>query len=317
MVQPDTLQFTLDTVDNQRLALLCGETHKHIAIIEKFFGVNITMRGNQFKVKGEPDAIIQTQIAIEQLYNDTKKSQQFSKDQIYLTLTSTQKSWDKSTASSHPGTYQCGPIQAKSKNQEQYLHNIEHHDITFAIGPSGTGKTYLAAAYAAHALQMHSVQRIILVRPAVEAGEKLGFLPGDLSEKVDPYLRPLLDAITDLMSPERVNKLIEKQVIEVAPLAYMRGRTLNNAFIILDEAQNTTTAQMKMFLTRVGFGAKVVITGDVSQIDLPSHQQSGLQHAVKVLSDIDQIAFSYLQSKDVIRHPIVEAIVNAYECHEK
>lgn len=313
----DTLQFALDTVDNQRLALLCGETHKHIRLIEKFFDVKITLRGSQFKIKGPPDAIIQTQIAIEQLYHDTKKTTQFNKEHIYLTLTSTQKAWDKSTASTQPENYQCGAIQAKSKNQERYLYDIEHHDITFAIGPSGTGKTYLAAAYAAHALQMHSVQRIILVRPAVEAGEKLGFLPGDLSEKVDPYLRPLLDAITDLMSPERVNKLIEKQVIEIAPLAYMRGRTLNNAFIILDEAQNTTTAQMKMFLTRIGFGAKVVITGDISQIDLPSHQQSGLQHAVKVLSDVDQIAFSYLQSKDVIRHPIVEAIVNAYERHEK
>jgi phosphate starvation-inducible protein PhoH and related proteins len=316
LTEAHKLKFELKPLDNERLALVCGQTHKFIKIIETFFNVKISSRGNSFKISGSSDAIIMTQLAIEQLYADTEGNRCLTADNIHLTLASIEKSWGSETASTSSSLSFCGHVTAKSKNQQEYLENIKTHDITFAIGPSGTGKTYLAAAVATDALQMNEVKRIILIRPAVEAGEKLGFLPGDLSEKVDPYLRPLLDSITSLMTPEKVNKLLEKNIIEIAPLAYMRGRTLNEAFIILDEAQNTTKEQMKMFLTRVGFGSKVIITGDISQIDLPKNQVSGLKHAVEVLADIDMISFTYLKSKDVIRHPIVEAIVNAYERHE-
>ena len=207
-------------------------------------------------------------------------------------------------------------VTAKTYNQEQYISNIKNHEVNFAIGPSGTGKTFLAAAYAINELMNNNVKRLILVRPAVEAGEKLGFLPGDLNQKVDPYLKPLLDSLAYLISAEKINYYIEKNIIEIAPLAYMRGRTLKDSFIILDEAQNTTKEQMKMFLTRIGFGSKTIVTGDISQIDLPKHELSGLKHVINILSDVDEISFTYLKPQDIIRHPIVEKIVSAYEKHE-
>ena len=214
-------------------------------------------------------------------------------------------------------TKQGAPLRPRTVGQKIYVDTIRHHSITFGIGPAGTGKTYLAVALAAFALRNHDVQRIILVRPAVEAGEKLGFLPGDLSQKVDPYLRPLYDALFEMLGFEKVEKLIERNVIEVAPLAYMRGRTLNDAFIILDESQNTTIEQMKMFLTRIGFNSKAVITGDVTQIDLPRNTKSGLRHAIEVLADVEEISFNFFHSEDVVRHPVVARIVNAYEAWEE
>jgi phosphate starvation-inducible PhoH-like protein len=210
-----------------------------------------------------------------------------------------------------------GLIKARNKNQQSYIHNILHNDISFGVGVAGTGKTYLAVACAVEALERQEVRRILLTRPAVEAGEKLGFLPGDLSQKVDPYLRPLYDALFEMLGFEKVEKLIERNVIEIAPLAYMRGRTLNDAFIILDESQNTTVEQMKMFLTRIGFNARAVITGDITQVDLPKGQTSGLRHAMDVLVDIDGISFDFFQSKDVVRHPVVARIIDAYDAHEK
>ena len=313
-----SLKCTLHPSDNNRLSSLCGQMHCNIKIIEKYLSVRIRSRGDTFKISGSSDAILLTQMVLEQLYADTQKHSTLNNEHIHLTISELQKSWDKNTASvptDASRTY-CGHVRAKSKNQQIYLKNIQNHDINFAIGPSGTGKTFLAAAVAVDALLMQEVKRIILIRPAVEAGEKLGFLPGDLNQKVDPYLRPLLDSITDLMHADKVNKLLEDNTIEIAPLAYMRGRTLNDAFIILDEAQNTTKEQMKMFLTRIGFGSRAIITGDISQIDLPKNQESGLKHAVDILSELDQISFTYLKSHDVIRHPIVEAIVNAYDKHE-
>jgi phosphate starvation-inducible PhoH-like protein len=312
-----SVKLKLEPDNNERLASLCGHLHNNIKIIESFFHVTISSRGNSFKIVGSSDEIILAQIALETLYKDTDKYNELSADHIHLSISEIKKSWDQDRPSEKDTKTLCGYVKAKSKNQHAYLENIHNNDITFAIGPSGTGKTFLAAAVAVDSLQMNHVKRIILIRPAVEAGEKLGFLPGDLNQKVDPYLRPLLDSIISLMNVEKVDKLLEKNIIEIAPLAYMRGRTLNEAFIILDEAQNTTKEQMKMFLTRIGFGSKVIITGDISQIDLPKNQESGLKNAIKVLADIDQISFTYLQSKDVIRHPIVEAVVNAYEKHEK
>ena len=311
------VKVKLDPTDNKRLAALCGEIHKNIKFIEEFFEVSISSRGNSFKIYGDTNAVVMAQLALENLYKDTETKSNLDNDHIHLTLSGIKKTWNHKNTKVEDSKTLCGYVKAKSQNQIPYLNNINNNDITFAIGPSGTGKTFLAAAVAVDALLMNEVKRIILIRPAVEAGEKLGFLPGDLHQKVDPYLRPLLDSIISLMNVEKVDRLLEKNIIEIAPLAYMRGRTLNEAFIILDEAQNTTKEQMKMFLTRIGFGSKVIITGDISQIDLPKNQESGLKNAINVLADIDKISFTYLKSKDVIRHPIVEAVVNAYDKHEK
>lgn len=311
------VKVKLEPADNKRLATLCGELHRNIKYIEEFFDVSISSRGNSFKITGDNKAIIMAQSALETLYKDTATKSNLDNDYIHLSLSGIKKTWNNETTEIEDSKTLCGYVKAKSKNQTTYLNNINNNDITFAIGPSGTGKTFLAAAVAVDALLMNEVKRIILIRPAVEAGEKLGFLPGDLHQKVDPYLRPLLDSIISLMNVEKVDRLLEKNIIEVAPLAYMRGRTLNEAFIILDEAQNTTKEQMKMFLTRIGFGSKVIVTGDISQIDLPKNQESGLKNAINILSNIDKISFTYLKSKDVIRHPIVEAVVNAYDKHEK
>lgn len=309
------VEIVLDDASNERLAILCGKMHKNIKIIENFFNVTILCRGNTFILDGNKNSILLSQQALEKLYQITAEHE-ISNEIIHLCLLEIKNNVAISTVKQQHIRIDRGIIKAKTQNQNIYLRNIENNDINFVIGPAGTGKTYLAAAAAVSSLLNKEVERIILVRPAVEAGEKLGFLPGDLSEKVDPYVRPLLDAINNFISASRVAIMIEKNIIEVAPLAYMRGRTLNNSFVILDEAQNTSKEQMKMFLTRIGFGSRIIITGDISQIDLPKQQISGLKDAIEVLDNISGLSFTYLKSVDVVRHPLVAEIVNAYERHE-
>lgn len=316
MQKDSVIELQTTVPDGIDLALLCGELNLHIKIISKFFNVKITSRGQDFKIKGAEST--EAQDAIIQLVETIAAGDLISKakvyDIIYAVARNSKEAYiAKSTATNKAIAKYLAP---KSKNQEIYLNNIYKHDINFVIGPSGTGKTYIAAAAAVHNLLANNVNKIILVRPAVEAGEKLGFLPGDIQEKVDPYLRPLLDAISSLLTIEKVNKLLEKNIIEIAPLAFMRGRTLNDAFIILDEAQNTSKEQMKMFLTRIGFGSKAIVTGDISQIDLPNHQVSGLNNAINILSNIPAISFTYLNAIDVVRHPIITEIINAYDNYE-
>jgi phosphate starvation-inducible PhoH-like protein len=309
--RPVELRFT--PVDNQRLANLCGVLDENLRQIETALDVTIARRGERFTVRGEPTQTAKAARALERFYSDA--SHNLSVDDVQLALIELrapparepETSDDPVLATRKPD------LRGRTPNQRAYLHNILGHDITFAIGPAGTGKTYLAVACAADALERDAVKRIVLVRPAVEAGERLGFLPGDLAQKVDPYLRPLYDALYDLLGYDKVAKLFERSAIEIAPLAYMRGRTLNHSFIILDEAQNTTPEQMKMFLTRMGFGSKAVVTGDVTQVDLPRGHASGLVEARKILADVRGIAFSTFTSKDVVRHPLVQRIVDAYE----
>ena len=286
--------------------------------IERFFSISIKNRGHNFIIKGDEEKIIQAQLTLEQLYQNTIDIEHIDIDEIRLLMCEINKSSQEKSISKKYASIigKSLNVTAKTYNQEQYISNIKNHEVNFAIGPSGTGKTFLAAAYAINELMNNNVKRLILVRPAVEAGEKLGFLPGDLNQKVDPYLKPLLDSLAYLISAEKINYYIEKNIIEIAPLAYMRGRTLKDSFIILDEAQNTTKEQMKMFLTRIGFGSKTIVTGDISQIDLPKHELSGLKHVINILSDVDEISFTYLKPQDIIRHPIVEKIVSAYEKHE-
>jgi phosphate starvation-inducible PhoH-like protein len=312
-----TIQLTPE--DNRRLAVLCGELDEHIRQLEQFYGVEIHRRHHQFQIIGAHDAVIVASQAIQWLYQETANDTELNPADIHLLLreniTLTPSSAQAEDKQIQIRTKQ-GHIRGRGANQQLYLRNITSHTINFGIGPAGTGKTYLAVACAVEALDKGLVQRLILVRPAVEAGEKLGFLPGDLTQKVDPYLRPLYDALFEMMGVEKVTKLLERNVIEIAPLAYMRGRTLNDAFIILDESQNTTKEQMKMFLTRIGFGSTVVITGDLTQIDLPKHVPSGLKHALHVLREVVGISFTLFQSRDVVRHPLVQSIVEAYEVHE-
>ena len=302
------MKFTLDIQSSEQLANICGVFDKNLDYIASNLNINVSNKGSDFKIKGE-----NTPLAVSVLQDLLTLSESKAIDfgDVDLCIQSlnnpngTTKSVTIKTSRKH--------INIRSTNQQKYVNAIIENDAVFAIGPAGTGKTYLAVARAVEALDSSNIKRIVLVRPAVEAGEKLGFLPGDLSEKVDPYLRPIYDALYEFIGFERVNRLIEKQVIEVAPLAFMRGRTLNEAYIILDEAQNTTIPQMKMFLTRMGFGSKMVITGDITQIDLPVPNQSGLIDAIKILHNIENIAFCNFDAHDVVRHQLVKKIVSAYD----
>jgi phosphate starvation-inducible PhoH-like protein len=319
---PNQLQFTLEPDDNDRLASLCGQFDEHLRQIERRLGVEITNRGNRFQVIGSGRPAEAARRLIESLFEATG-SEILTPERVHLSLqeTSIADMLERSIAmpEDEGGLIRTkrGVVKARGTNQLRYLKNIQGHDINFGIGPAGTGKTYLAVACAVDALEREQVKRLILARPAVEAGEKLGFLPGDMAQKVDPYLRPLYDALYEMLGFERVAKLMERNVIEVAPLAFMRGRTLNDSFIILDEAQNTTIEQIKMFLTRVGFGSKAVVTGDITQIDLPRNKESGLRHVLEVLREVDGISFTFFTAQDVVRHPLVQRIVSAYEAHER
>lgn len=323
--QTQELALTLEPNDARRLATLCGQFDSHIKQIEERLNVEIRHRGNQFSFVGSANETKAANQVLAQLYQDTDQHMELTPDDVHLaiqesamngTAEAANDQVDKAIADASMIKTKKGTIKPRGDAQQQYVKAVRINDINFGIGPAGTGKTYLAVACAVEALIQDQIERILLVRPAVEAGEKLGFLPGDLAQKVDPYLRPLYDALYEMLGFETVGKLIEKSVIEVAPLAYMRGRTLNNAFVILDESQNTTREQMKMFLTRIGFGSTAVITGDPSQIDLPRGQASGLNHAISVLKGVDGISFSHFTSKDVVRHPIVQRIVDAYEKFE-
>jgi phosphate starvation-inducible PhoH-like protein len=312
--------IVLEPEDSKRLASLCGPFDDNIRQIERRLGVEITYRNNQFKILGDPLRAAGAGELLKLLYIETQvvkgRVPELEAEKVHLAIQEA-KCLERAEAG-HYGKevhvkVKRGIIKPRNPNQSQYVANIVNHDITFGIGPAGTGKTYLAVACAVDALERREVRRILLTRPAVEAGEKLGFLPGDLSQKVDPYLRPLYDALFEMLGFEKVEKLIERNVIEVAPLAYMRGRTLNDAFIILDESQNTTVEQMKMFLTRIGFNSKAVVTGDITQIDLPRHTRSGLRHAIEVLSGVNELSFNFFNANDVVRHPVVARIVMAYE----
>jgi phosphate starvation-inducible protein PhoH and related proteins len=308
--------FTLEPFEPLRFANLCGALDEHLRLIEQRMSIEIRNRGNQFELLGAQATVRAAEQLILRLYRETV-AHELSPDVIHLFLQeSAEEHLPQSSAPSLALRTRKGMIRPRGTNQQRYVKSVLEHDINFGIGPAGTGKTYLAVACAVDALEREQIRRILLVRPAVEAGEKLGFLPGDLAQKIDPYLRPLYDALYEMLGFEQVNKLIEKQVIEVAPLAYMRGRTLNNSFIILDESQNTTVEQMKMFLTRIGFGSTAVITGDITQIDLPRGTKSGLNHVIEVLQGVPGIAFTHFQSKDVVRHPLVQRIVEAYERYE-
>lgn len=314
-------EITLLPADNQRLSNFCGQLDTHIRQIEQRLHVDIANRSNHFKITGL-DTAVKAACAVMQKLFELAAKEEITPEQVHLSLQDAsidQLLQPVAFIKSDPVSIKTkrGVIRGRGENQQDYLRKILNHDINFGVGPAGTGKTFLAVACAVEALQNETVRRIILVRPAVEAGEKLGFLPGDMAQKVDPYLRPLYDALYDMLGFERVEKLLEKNVIEVAPLAFMRGRTLNDSFIILDEAQNTTTEQIKMFLTRVGFGSTAVITGDVTQIDLPSEKMSGLKHVLKVLKDVEGISFTFFGVRDVVRHPLVQRIVAAYDLYEQ
>jgi phosphate starvation-inducible PhoH-like protein len=311
-------RFTLEPFEARRFANLCGQFDEHLRLLEQRLDVEIRNRGNQFELIGEPGATHSTELLLRRLYRETKATE-LSPDMVHLFLQeSAVEALDDPANNEVAVTLRTrkGVIRPRGLNQQKYVKAVLANDINFGIGPAGTGKTYLAVACAVDALEREQVRRILLVRPAVEAGEKLGFLPGDLAQKIDPYLRPLYDALYEMLGFEHVAKLIERQVIEIAPLAYMRGRTLNNSFIILDESQNTTVEQMKMFLTRIGFGSTAVITGDITQVDLPKGTRSGLAHVMDVLKDVPGISFTHFKPKDVVRHPLVQRIVEAYERFE-
>ncbi|HZX81590.1 MAG TPA: PhoH family protein [Lysobacter sp.] len=310
--------FVLDPPDHERLANLAGPFDAHLRMLELRLGVQIANRGNVFRVTGPAQAAQHADRLIHELWQDTE-NETLSEPAIHLRLSESgveQRMAEAVEPQEVVIRVKRGNLRARGENQARYLHAIATHDINFGIGPAGTGKTFLAVASAVEALNSSRVQRIVLVRPAVEAGEKLGFLPGDLTQKVDPYLRPLYDALYEMLGVEKVAKLLERNVIEIAPLAYMRGRTLNDAYVILDEAQNTTVEQMKMFLTRIGFGSTAVVTGDMTQIDLPKAQKSGLKDAIEVLRGVEGISFTFFESRDVVRHPLVARIVNAYDARD-
>ena len=311
-MKPKSLDIVLDPVDNTRLANLCGALDENLRQIEAAYDVVVGRRGERFRISGAAAQAAAT--ALRHFYDQAQEPPTIDEVQLGLVELANRTQ----SAQPAPGLLtRKADLHGRTPRQTQYLRQIQEHDITLGIGPAGTGKTYLAVASAVDAFERDLVSRIVLTRPAVEAGERLGFLPGDLSQKVDPYLRPLYDALYDLMGFDKVGKMFERQAIEVAPLAYMRGRTLNHAFIILDEAQNTTPEQMKMFLTRIGIGAKAVITGDVTQIDLARGQKSGLIEAREILKEVRGIAFTDFLAEDVVRHPLVARIVAAYEKHEQ
>ena len=331
MNRPNTLpsahSISLEPNDARRLASLCGQLDENLRLIEQRLNVEIRSRDNYFSVHGDNQAAKCALDAIYDLYQLTAHHPELPIEEVHLSLRQheREKPMTQSASTLKPTENvesfsvirtKKGNIKPRGLNQQRYVRAIQTHDINFGIGPAGTGKTYLAVACAVEALLRDEVERILLVRPAVEAGERLGFLPGDLAQKVDPYLRPLYDALHEMLGFETVAKLQERNVIEIAPLAYMRGRTLNGAYIILDESQNTTREQMKMFLTRIGFGSTAVITGDTSQIDLPKGVRSGLVHAREVLSNVDEISFTNFESRDVVRHPVVQSIVDAYDAFE-
>ena len=309
----------LEPADNSRLANLCGQFDEHLRQIERRLNVEIASRGNRFRVTGRPGAAEVGGNVLSRLFEMTGQErldpervhmllQESFMDDVNDDISDTDEAQEEVTIQTRRKL-----IRPRGANQTAYIRNIRIHDLAFGIGPAGTGKTYLAVAAAVDALESEDVRRIVLVRPAVEAGERLGFLPGDLSQKVDPYLRPMYDALYDMIGAERVTRLIERNVIEIAPLAFMRGRSLNESFVILDEAQNTSVEQMKMFLTRIGFGSRAVVTGDVTQIDLPNGQMSGLRNATEVLQNVEGVSFTYFTPKDVVRHQLVQRIVKAYE----
>ncbi|OAI49104.1 hypothetical protein AYO45_03470 [Gammaproteobacteria bacterium SCGC AG-212-F23] len=306
--------LTLAPEDNKRLMSLCGKHDEHLQLIEKRLNVDIKQRGFHFSLSGTLDSVKQARNALITLYKEALSHKMLTNAEVHIYLRSLTPDQQESRMEIRT---KLETIIARGENQIRYLQSIQKHDINFGIGPAGTGKTYLAVASAVNALETERVSRIILVRPIVEAGEKLGFLPGDLAQKVNPYLRPLYDALYEMLGFDTVNHYIETNIIELAPLAYMRGRTLNDSFIILDEGQNTTTEQMKMFLTRIGFNSKVIITGDITQIDLSNRKDSGLVHAFEVLKDTAGISFTEFQAGDVVRHPLVQSIVEAYEKHDK
>ncbi len=330
-------EFALEPADNRRLASLCGPLEANLRLVESRMGVQIRRHGHSFRVKGERAA--STESVLRDLFAQTQHHE-VTPEQVHLCLVEHASELvddEDDSVALVPANRQTGldeedrddgrtvrgvyarreAIRARGRHQREYLANIHHHDLTFGIGPAGTGKTYLAVACAVEALMAERVRRIVLVRPAVEAGERLGFLPGDMAQKVDPYLRPMYDALYEMMGYERVARFIERNAIEVAPLAFMRGRSLNESFIILDEAQNSTIEQMKMFLTRIGFGSRAVVTGDLTQTDLPPGRMSGLHHAQQVLRGVAGVAFTIFDAADVVRHPLVQRIVQAYENHER
>jgi len=312
----ESLDIDLSPVDNLRLANLCGPLNDHLRQIESRLGVEINNRNHHFQLIGEPEGLRIVVEVLKNLYAATEKEElTASKINLFLQDSGVEQLTTKKQIDVEQWSLQLrkGIIKARGENQINYLRNVKQHDLNLGIGPAGTGKTYLAVACAVEALENERVQRLVLVRPAVEAGERLGFLPGDLAQKIDPYLRPMYDALYEMLGFDRVVKLMEKNAIEIAPLAYMRGRTLNDAFILLDEAQNTTCEQMKMFLTRIGFGSTAVVTGDVTQVDLPRGTRSGLRHAVEVLKDVDGVSMTFFNARDVVRHPLVQRIVNAYD----
>jgi phosphate starvation-inducible PhoH-like protein len=312
-----TRDVLLAPADNVRLVELCGPLDEHLRLIESRLGVEVRRRGNRFQLIGLAPAIERAESVLQGLYARAQR-EPVDSERVHIALQELDMNAggaDLTPAAADELKVRTarGAIRARGTNQTEYLTHVRTHDLTFGIGPAGTGKTYLAVACAVEALQSDKVRRIVLVRPAVEAGERLGFLPGDLSQKVDPYLRPMYDALYEMLGFERVAKLIERNIIEVAPLAFMRGRSLNDSFVILDEAQNTTNEQMKMFLTRIGFGSKAVVTGDITQVDLPNSKQSGLRTVIDILRGVRGIAFTMFTSRDVVRHPLVQRIVQAYE----
>ena len=303
-------------VDNARLSVLCGERHANIKIIEQELTVKCYQQGGDFVIEGSSENVRVAYRVLDKLYKLTAKGNGLEESKVYQVINNMSEPDDQDQEFERIRA-PLKQVVAKSKTQSEYMKAIDKHDVVFGVGPAGTGKTYIAVAKAVDALVSDEVKRIILIRPVVEAGEHLGFLPGDIGQKIDPYLRPLYDALYELLGPEKVQGLIERKIIELAPLAYMRGRTLSDAFVIMDEAQNTTVAQMKMLLTRTGFGSKVVLTGDLSQLDLPKGTYSGLKHALTILKGVRGISVTKFTGKDIVRHPLVQRIVEAYEKHDR